>query len=94
MASTFTTNIRLEQQEDGAIPKSWGTVLNNNVIALIDRAAKKGLFGGDQLSTIGAMRERFHAELKEQAPAENNVTNIENEEPPPQEIGETSLGES
>ena len=32
-----------------------------NVIALIDGAAKKGLFGGDQLSTIGAMRERFHA---------------------------------
>ena len=36
MASTFTTNIRLEQQEDGANPNSWGTVLNNNVIALID----------------------------------------------------------
>ena len=65
-----------------------------NVNALIDGAAKKGLFGGDQLSTIGAMRERFHAELKEQAPAENNVTNIENEEPTPQEIVETSLGES
>ena len=65
-----------------------------NVIALIDGAAKKGLFGGDQLSTIGAMRERFHAELKEQAPAENNVTNIENEEPTPHEIVESSLGES
>ena len=38
MASTFTTNIRLEQQEDGANPNSWGTVLNNNVIALIDDA--------------------------------------------------------
>ena len=38
MASTFTTNIRLEQQEDGSNPNSWGTVLNNNVIALIDDA--------------------------------------------------------
>ena len=65
-----------------------------NVLNLIDVAAKQGLFGGDQLSAIGAMRERFHAELKEQAPAENNVTNIENEEPTPQEIVETSLGES
>lgn len=52
-----------------------------NVLNLIDAAAKQGLFGGDQLSTIGAMRERFHAELKEQAPAENNVANIANEEP-------------
>jgi len=38
MASTFTTNIRLEQQENGANPNSWGTILNNNVIALIDDA--------------------------------------------------------
>ena len=27
------------------------------------------------------MRQRFHAELKEHAPAEDNVANIENEEP-------------
>ena len=52
-----------------------------NALNLIDLAAKQGLFGGDQLSAIGAMRERFHAELKEQAPSQNNVTNIENEEP-------------
>ena len=52
-----------------------------NVLNLIDAAAKQGLFGGDQLSVIGAMRERFHSELKEQAPAENNVANIANEEP-------------
>ena len=52
-----------------------------NALNLIDLAAKQGLFGGDQLSAIGAMRERFHAELKEQAPAQDNVTNIENEEP-------------
>jgi len=52
-----------------------------NVITLIDGAAKQGLFAGDQLAVIGAMRERFYAELKEQAPAENNVANIANEEP-------------
>jgi hypothetical protein len=51
-----------------------------NALNLIDLAAKQGLFGGDQLSAIGAMRERFHAELKEQAPSQDNVTNIENEE--------------
>ena len=50
-----------------------------NTLNLIDAAAKQGLFGGDQLSTIGAMRERFHAELKEQAPAEDNVANISEE---------------
>ena len=47
-----------------------------NVITLIDGAAKQGLFAGDQLAVIGAMRERFHAELKEQAPSEDNVANI------------------
>ena len=52
-----------------------------NVITLIDGAAKQGLFAGDQLAVIGAMRERFHAELKEQAPAEDNVSNIGDEEP-------------
>jgi len=50
-----------------------------NVLALIDAAAKQGLFGGDQLLVIGAMRERFNAELKEQAPAEDNVANISDE---------------
>ena len=47
-----------------------------NVVTLIDGAAKQGLFAGDQLAVIGAMRERFHAELKEQAPSEDNVANI------------------
>ena len=51
------------------------------VLNLIDVAAKHGLFGGDQLSAIGAMRERFHAELKEQAPSQDNVKNIGDEEP-------------
>ena len=50
-----------------------------NVLALIDVAAKQGLFAGDQLLTIGAMRQRFHAELKEQAPEEGNVANIAEE---------------
>ena len=48
-----------------------------NVLNLIDVAAKQGLFSGDQLSAIGAVRERFELELKEQAPAEDNVANIE-----------------
>lgn len=48
-----------------------------NALNLIDVAAKQGLFGGDQLSAIGAMRERFELELKEQAPVEDNVANIE-----------------
>ena len=51
-----------------------------NVLTLIDGAAKQGLFGGNQLSVIGAMRERFHAELKEQAPSQDNVSKIANEE--------------
>lgn len=38
MASTYTTRIRLEKQEDGANPNSWGTVLNQNVIDLVDDA--------------------------------------------------------
>ena len=50
-----------------------------NVLALIDAAAKQGLISGDQLLVIGAMRQRFHAELKEQAPEEGNVANISDE---------------
>ena len=34
----FTSRIRLEKQADGANPNSWGTVLNNNVIDLVDDA--------------------------------------------------------
>ena len=48
-----------------------------NVLMLIDVGAKQGLIQGDQLSAIGAMRERFESELKEQAPVEDNVANIE-----------------
>ena len=48
-----------------------------NVLNLIDVAAQKGLFKGDQLSAIGSMRDRFMQELKEQAPAEDNVATIE-----------------
>ena len=36
--STFTSRIRLEKQEDGANPNSWGLVLNQNVIGLVDDA--------------------------------------------------------
>ena len=38
MASTYTTNIRLEKQGDGENPNSWGTILNQNVIDIIDQA--------------------------------------------------------
>jgi hypothetical protein len=48
-----------------------------NVLMLIDVGANQGLIQGDQLSLIGAMRDRFESELKEQAPAEDNVANIE-----------------
>lgn len=38
MASTYTTRVRLEKQGDGENPNSWGTILNQNVIDLIDDA--------------------------------------------------------
>jgi hypothetical protein len=38
MASTYTTNIRLTKQGDGDNPNTWGTVLNNQVISLVDEA--------------------------------------------------------
>tara|TARA_R100001132_G_C3266119_1_gene88987 strand:- start:381 stop:1349 length:969 start_codon:yes stop_codon:yes gene_type:complete len=38
MASTYTSRIRLELQADGENPNSWGTILNQNVIDLIDDA--------------------------------------------------------
>lgn len=37
MASTYTTNIRIEQQGDGDNKNSWGTVLNN-MLQLVDEA--------------------------------------------------------
>jgi hypothetical protein len=38
MASTYTTRINLELQADGENPNSWGDILNNNVIQLVDDA--------------------------------------------------------
>jgi len=38
MASTFSTNIRLTKQGDGDNPNSWGTVLNTQVVSMIDEA--------------------------------------------------------
>jgi hypothetical protein len=51
-----------------------------NVVTLIDGAAKQGMFSGDQLAIIGAMRQKFVAELKEQAPSQDNVSNIADED--------------
>lgn len=50
-----------------------------NVLNLIDAAAKAGMVSGDQMSQMGAMRDRFMQELKEQAPAEDNVANLDDE---------------
>jgi len=38
MASTYTNRLGLEKQGDGENPNSWGTILNTNVINLIDDA--------------------------------------------------------
>ena len=38
MASTYTNRLGLEKQGDGENPNSWGTILNTNVIDLIDDA--------------------------------------------------------
>ena len=38
MAATYTSKIRLTQQGDGDNPNSWGGVLNNGVISLVDDA--------------------------------------------------------
>ncbi len=47
--STFTSRIRLEKQEDGANPNSWGLILNQNVIDLVDDA-----IAGYTLVTVAA----------------------------------------
>jgi len=38
MASTYSDRLRLEKQADGENPNSWGQILNENVIELIDEA--------------------------------------------------------
>ena len=38
MASSYTSRIRLTKQADGENPNTWGTVLNNQVISLVDDA--------------------------------------------------------
>jgi hypothetical protein len=38
MASTYTTNLRLTKQADGENPNSWGQILNDGVISLVDDA--------------------------------------------------------
>ncbi len=50
-----------------------------NVLNLIDAAAKNGMVSGEDMSQTGAMRDRFMAELKEQAPAQDNVATIDEE---------------
>tara|TARA_R100001086_G_scaffold137092_1_gene71530 strand:- start:999 stop:1211 length:213 start_codon:yes stop_codon:yes gene_type:complete len=50
-----------------------------NVLNLIDAAAKNGMVAGEAMSQMGAMRDRFMAELKEQAPAQDNVATLDEE---------------
>lgn len=50
-----------------------------NVLNLIDAAAKNGIVSGEAMSQMGAMRDRFMAELKEQAPAQDNVATLDEE---------------
>ena len=50
-----------------------------NVLNLIDAAAKNGMVTGEAMSHMGAMRDRFMAELKEQAPAQDNVATLDEE---------------
>jgi hypothetical protein len=38
MPSTYTTNLRLTKQADGENPNSWGQILNEQVISLVDEA--------------------------------------------------------
>jgi len=38
MASTYTSNLRLTKQADGENPNSWGQILNDGVISLVDEA--------------------------------------------------------
>jgi len=38
MANTYTTNLRLTKQGDGENPNSWGAILNDGVISLVDDA--------------------------------------------------------
>jgi hypothetical protein len=49
MASTYTTNLKLTKQGDGENPNSWGQILNDGVISLLDDA-----IAGYQTITIGA----------------------------------------
>ena len=38
MASTYTSRLRLVKQGDGDNPNTWGTVLNDGMISLVDDA--------------------------------------------------------
>ena len=49
MASTYTSNLRLTKQGDGDNPNTWGQVLNDGVISLVDDAV-----AGYATVTIGA----------------------------------------
>ena len=48
MASTYTTNLKLTKQADGENPNSWGQILNDGVISLLDDA-----IAGYQTITVG-----------------------------------------
>ena len=38
MSSTYTSRLRLVKQGDGDNPNTWGTVLNDGMISLVDDA--------------------------------------------------------
>jgi hypothetical protein len=49
MASTYTSNLRLTKQGDGDNPNTWGQILNEGVISLVDEA-----IAGYQTITLGS----------------------------------------
>jgi hypothetical protein len=49
MATSYTSRLRLVKQGDGENPNSWGTVLNDGMISLVDDA-----IAGYEKVTIGA----------------------------------------
>ena len=49
MAATYTSNLRLTKQGDGDNPNTWGQILNEGVISLVDEA-----IAGYQTITLGS----------------------------------------
>ena len=84
MSSTYTSRLRLVKQGDGDNPNTWGTVLNDGMISLVDDAiagyttVELGAAATVTLSAIDSASDMaaFKAIYEDTRDSDDNVTEV------------------